>query len=237
MWDLNITSVLIDRQNNLLPDSVSSKLFKINLTPVELTVNVPSNVAVSVDGVLQPAGPAFVGVALGSHMLTVPQFVNVTQSSRLRFDHWSDGNPTMNRTVDVTNSTTMQADYVTQNLLTLIGVQGNQTVYNWYDSDTNATFSTDQYEPMSGGLSALGLRLSFQGWYENEQLLVTSPTGSISMDKPHMLTAVWQLDYSIAAAVVVPAILAAAVIIFILVKRRKRPITARRAKRIRKRSR
>jgi hypothetical protein len=237
VWDLNITSVLIDQQNNLVPDSVSSKLFKIDLTPVELNVNVPSNVPVSVDGVLQPPGPASVGVALGPHVLAVPQFVNVTQSTRLRFDHWSDGNPSVNRTVDVTNGTTLQADYVTQNLLTLIGVQSNQTVSNWYDSDTNATFSTDQYGPMSGGLNALGLRLSLQGWYENGQLLTSSTTGTISMDKPHVLTAIWQVDYSIPAVIVVVAILAAALLAFLVVRRRKRrPTSHRRTKRTRRRS-
>jgi len=237
IWDLNITSLLIDQQNNLVPDSVSSKLFKIDLTPVVLSVDVPSNVAVSVDGVLQPMGPASVGVALGSHVLTVPQLVNVTQFTRLRFDHWSDGNPSTNRTVDVTNSTTLQADYVTQNLLTLIGVQDNQTLSNWYDSDTNATFSTNQYEPMSGGLNALGLRLSFQGWYENGRLLTSSPTGSISMDNPHMLTAVWQVDYSTPAAIVVLTILVAALLAFLARRnKRGRPAPRRRIKRVRKRS-
>jgi len=237
IWDLNITSLLIDQQNNLVPDSVSSKLFKIDLTPVVLSVDVPSNVAVSDDGVLQPVGPASVGVALGSHVLTVPQLVNVTQFTRLRFDHWSDGNPSTNRTVDVTNSTTLQADYVTQNLLTLIGVQDNQTLSNWYDSDTNATFSTNQYEPMSGGLNALGLRLSFQGWYENGRLLTSSPTGSISMDNPHMLTAVWQVDYSTPAAIVVLTILVAALLAFLARRnKRGRPAPRRRIKRVRKRS-
>jgi len=238
MWDLNITSLLIDQQNNLVPDSVSSKLFKIDLTPVALSVDVPSNVAVSVDGVVQSMGPASVGVALGPHVLTVPQLVNVTPSARLRFEHWSDGNPSTNRTVDVTNSTTLQADYVTQNLLTLIGVQGNQTVSNWYDSDTNATFSTDQYEPMSGMLNVLGLKLSFQGWYENGQPLINSPTGSISMDKPHILTAVWQVDYSTLAAIVVLAIVVAALLAFLAVRRSKRgrPAPRRRTRRVRRRS-
>jgi len=32
-WNLNVTSLLIDPQNNVIPGSVSSKLFKIDLTP------------------------------------------------------------------------------------------------------------------------------------------------------------------------------------------------------------
>jgi hypothetical protein len=235
-WDLNVTSALFDRQNNLIPGSVSSKLFRINLTPVALNVNVPSNVIVSVDGLSQPAGPVSMGVALGQHNITVPQLVNVTQYTRLRFDHWSDGYPSTLRTIVVTNSTTLQADYVTQNLLTLIGVQGNAAVSNWYDADNNATFSTNQYQSIPGLLGAFSARFSLQGWYENGQLLTSSPTGTISMDKPHTLTAVWQVDYSIPAAITL-GIVAAVIIGFLLLRRKSRtPSIHSRSKRRRKRS-
>ncbi|HXZ90751.1 MAG TPA: hypothetical protein VEG61_06795 [Candidatus Dormibacteraeota bacterium] len=232
VWELNVTSVLIDHQGNLVAGSVSSRLFKINLTPVALNVDVPSNVAVSVDGVLQPAGPVSIGVALGGHNVTVPQLVNVSQSTRLRFDHWSDGYPSPLRSILVTNPTTLQADYLTQNLLTLIGGQGNATVSSWYDANKNATFSAAQSEPMSG---ALGVRLLFQGWYENGQLLTNSLAGTISMDKPHTLTALWRVDYSIPAAIML-GIIAVLIIAYLLVQRRNRTTTARRgSKRRRKR--
>ena len=225
-WGLNVTSLLVDRQNNLVPGSTSSKLLTIDLIPVVLNVNVPSSVAVVVDGVPQPAGSASVGVALGQHNITVPQFANVSRSTRLRFDHWSDGYQSPLRSIVVTDSTTLQADYVTQNLLTLIGVQGNGAIPSWYDSDKNATFSTNQYAPTSGVLGALGVRLLFQGWYENGQPLTNSPTGTISMNKPHTLTALWQLDYSIPAAIVT-GIFSVAIIIFLFVQRRNRTVTAR----------
>ncbi|HXZ90606.1 MAG TPA: hypothetical protein VEG61_06050 [Candidatus Dormibacteraeota bacterium] len=225
-WDLNVTSLLIDNQNNLIPSSVSSKLLKISLTSLALNVNVPSNVAISVDGVSQPVGSVSVGVRLGLHNVTVPEFVNVSQSTRLRFDHWADGNPSTFRTIVVTNSTTLQADYVTQNLLTLIGVQGDTTLSNWYDASKNATYSINEYSSIPGGPSALGLRFSLQGWYENGQLLTNSPTGTISMNKPHTLTAVWHVDYSIPLGVML-GIVAAVVIAFLLLQRRKRIPTAR----------
>ena len=225
-WELNVTSVLIDNQNAIVVGSVSSRLFKVSLTPYALNVNVPSNVAVSVDGLLQPTGTVSVGVPLGRHNVTLPRFVNVTQSTRLRFDHWSDGYPSPLRTVVVTNSMTLQADYVTQNLLTLIGVQGNASLSTWYDTNTNAPYSTNQYEPISGGLGEFGLRLSFQGWYENGQLLTNSRTGTISMNKPHTLTALWQLDYSIPAAIML-GIVAVVIIAYLLIQRRNRTPTAR----------
>jgi len=236
-WDLNVTAVLKDPQGNLIPGSMSSRSFNIDLTPVALNIDVPSNVTVSVDGVSQPPGSVSIGVALGRHTITVPQLVNVSQSTRLRFDHWSDGNTLTVRTFVVTNPATLQAIYVTQNLLTLIGVPGNATIYIWYDADSNATFSTIQSEQISGLLGALGARSSFQGWYENGQLVTNSPSGTISMDKPHTLTAQWQMDYSIPAAIILGIIIVVIIIAFLLLQRRKRTRTSRSgSKRRRKRS-
>ncbi|HXZ89941.1 MAG TPA: hypothetical protein VEG61_02665, partial [Candidatus Dormibacteraeota bacterium] len=89
-----------------------------------------------------------------------------------------------------------------------------------------ATFSTNRYEPIPGLLGALGVRGSFQGWYENGHLLANSPTGTISMNKPHTLTALWQMDYSIPAAIVLGTIVAA-VVAFLLIQRMTRNTTNR----------
>jgi hypothetical protein len=234
-WDLNITSALIDLQNNLVPDSASSRLFEIGLTPVSLSVIVPSSVIVSVDGLQQPPGPATVGVALGQHIVTLPTLVQMGPSTRLRFDRWSDGYPTAFRSIIVTNTTSLQGIYVTENLLTLVDGGQNATGSGWYGAATNATFSANQYQPMAGPLGAIGGRLSFQGWYENGQLLTNSPTGTVRMDKPHTLTAVWQVDYSTPGTVILGAIVAILVILLILHRRNKTP-PRRRAKRRRRHS-
>ena len=232
IWDLNVTSALLDTQGNLVAGSASSGLFKVTLTPLVLTVDVPSGVAASIDGVQQAPGPASVGVAMGQNNITVPQLVQLNESSRLSFHGWSDGYPTAARNIVVTNTTTLQAIYATQNLLTLVGLPGNSTG-GWYDANTTATFSANQYQPMSGPLATLGARLSFEGWYENGQLLTNSPTGTISMDKPHTLTAVWQVDYTIPAAAI-GIIIAAVVVVIFLILRRKKPATSRRRKRSRR---
>ena len=70
MWYLNMTSVLLDGKGNLVPHSMSSTIFSMNLTPVTLNVVVPGSVAVSVDGVEQAPGPSAVGVALGQHNIS-----------------------------------------------------------------------------------------------------------------------------------------------------------------------
>jgi len=225
-WILNVTSVLVDSQNRLVAGSVSSRLYKINLAPVALTIDVPSGVSVAVDGATQPPGSVSLGVSLGPHNLTLPQVVNMSQSTRLRFDHWADGSQSPFRQITVTSDTLLRADYTTQNMLTLVDVQGNGTVLNWYDANSNATFSTTQYQKMSGVVAEFVPRLVLQGWYENGQLITTSPTGTIPMDKPHTLTAVWRTDVSEQWEVAL-GILTIAIITILLMSRRNRKVPDR----------
>jgi len=201
-WALNITTALFDSNNTLVPKSVSSVPFEIELTPVTLTVTVPAAVAVSVDGVQQQPGPAEVGVALGEHNITVPEIAQVDATTRLRFDHWADGLTDTNRTVLVSSATNFEVVYVTQNLLTLTGPQPISTGAGWYDADATATFSVETIEQMSGLLGMLGGKLKFQGWYENGELLTDLTTGTIFMNRPHTLTAVWQEDYSVPVVII-----------------------------------
>ena len=219
-WLLNITSAILDGQGNLVSGSVSSTLFSVDLTPVTLTVVVPGAVVVSVDGVQHLPGPVEVGVALGGNNITVPALVQVGPSTRLRFDHWSDGSLGTIHTVIVTGNVSVDAVYVTQNLLTIVGTGENATGAAWYDADTVATFSANQYEPITGVLGAMGARLAFQGWYENGQLITNSPNGTVSMDKPHTLTGVWQVDFTVPGGIVLGTV-AAIAIAYLIVRRRK----------------
>jgi len=220
-WNLNATSLLKNSQGQLIASSVSSKSFMIDLVPIALNIEVPSGAVVSVDGVPQPPGSLSIGVTLGQHNITVPQLLNVSSSTRLRFDHWSNGSSSTFLAILIANSTTLQAYYVTQNLLTLIDARGSGVVSTWYDSDNNATFSTTQFAPATGPLSMLGARLAFQGWYENGQLLTDSPNGTISMDRPHMLNAIWQIDYTIPATITCGMIVVG-LVAFLLLRRKKR---------------
>lgn len=232
-WYLNITSALLDGQANVIPHSTSSTIFSIDLAPVTLNVVVPGSVAVSVDGVEQAPGPAAVDVALGQHNITVPALVQVDPRTRLRFDHWSDGSVETIHTVIVTGNVSVEAVYVTQNLLTIVGAGENATGAGWYDADTVATFSVNQYEPVTGLLGAMGARLTFQGWYENGQLITNSPNGTISMDKPHTLTGVWQADYTVPGGIMFGTVVAI-VIAYLVVRRRKTKPARRRRPRTRR---
>jgi len=240
-WLLNITSAILDGQGNLVSGSASSTLFSVDLTPVTLTVVAPGAVVVSVDGIQQLPGPVEVGVALGGNNITVPALVQVGPSTRFRFDHWSDGSLGTIHTIIVTGNESVEAVYVTQNLLTIVGAGENATGAGWYDADTVAAFSANQYAPITGVLGAMGVRSAFQGWYENGQLITNSPDGTISMDKPHTLTGVWQIDFTVPGGIILGTV-AAIAIAYLIVRRRKtkparrlRPRT-RRHKRSRRRT-
>ncbi len=234
IWNLNITAVLLDSNNQLIPKSVSTILFAIQLVPATLRVTVPAAVSVTVDGVKQPPGPAQVGVALGEHNMTVPSLAQVDPTTRVRFDHWADGPTDTSRRVFITNDTNIEAVYVTQYLLTITGPQLTSMGAGWYDEGTTATFSVPSVEPMSEPLGFLGGKLKFQGWYENGKLLTDQTTGTITMNKPHTIAAVWQTDYSLPAAILVGIIIILA-FAYLTARRRRtakrtRPRTRRRPK-------
>jgi hypothetical protein len=234
-WNLNITAALFDANSTRVPKSTSSILFGIELTPARLKVTVPSAVAVSVDGVQQPPGPAEVGVAVGQHNITLPSLVQVDPTTRLRFAHWADGLTETNRTVVITSDTNLEAVYVTQNLLTITGPELTSVGAGWYDETATATFSIAPMVPMNGLLGILGGKLSFQGWYENGKFLTGSTIGTISMNQPHMITAVWQADYSLPAAILAGIVIILA-FAYLMVRRRTAKGTRRRPYRRRKRT-
>ncbi len=232
-WDLNITAALYDRNRGLIANSVSTTLFKIHLTPAAFKLIVPSAVNVTIDGVQQPPGSAQVGVALGRHNVTAPVLVQVDPLTRLRFDHWSDGLTEPNRTVVVNGDMSLEAVYVTQNLLTITGPQAASIGAGWYDQSETATFSVAALEPMAGILGMLGGKLRFQGWYENGGLITSETTGTIPMNQPHMIAAVWQADYT-QPIVIFLAIAIILAFIYLIARRRTTNRTRRPSRRSRK---
>ena len=227
-WKLNATATLVDSNNTLIPDSATSSLFTVTLTPVILQINAPSVVPITVNGMQEAPGPASVGVALGDNNVSAPAFVQMNATMRLRFDHWSDGYGQANRTVTVTGNATYEADYVTQYRLTITGAEENITGPGWFDSGTNASFSIYPYETVSSILGALGAKQTFQGFYENDQLLTSQSSGTIIMDAPHTLNVVWQIDYTTPAIILIGIILVISLGALVLRRRTTRRASTRR---------
>ena len=195
-----LSVAVLDEKGNGIPDSLSNVPFQIDITPAPLLfVKVPSTVAVSVDGASMPPGPIDgAPLTVGQHALSVPNIVAVNNDTRLKFDRWSDGLTSPNRTALAESDIGLEAAYVTQHPLILDSSIGTISGGGWYDSNASATVSvTPTYLPMDGPLGMFGSRIAFQGWYENGNMITSSPTDTISMNQAHMLTASWQPDYTI----------------------------------------
>jgi hypothetical protein len=233
-WKLEMTAAFYDSNGNLVPNSTSSSLFQINLTPIWLQFVIPSVVPLTVDGVQQPAGTSLVAVPLGDNTLSAPQYVQVNSTTRLRFDHWADGSNQANRTVSVQGNETYEADYVTQYLLTITGTEQNVTGPGWFDIGSNASFSIYPYQTLSGALGAIGVKQTFQGFYENGQLVTNQPSGTIVMDGPHTLNAIWQVDYTTPAIIIV-GIVIVLVLVWLVAKKRTTAIAPKTKRKPRKR--
>jgi hypothetical protein len=200
-WNLNMTAALYDANNTLVHGSVSSVPFRIALSPMTLEVLVPAGAVVWVDGVKQQAGPVQLPIGAGTHNVTVPEIVQVDEGTRLRFDHWKDGPTQPNRIITVNLSESIEAVYVSQYLLTITGQTPSTQGGGWYDQGYVATYSTADTEQMSSLLGLLGGKLTFQGWYENNNLLSDSSIDNIIMNNPHTLTLVTQADYTMPIAI------------------------------------
>ena len=210
LWNLAIVAVLTNSSLGMFYDSESDYTFTIAVN-IELTLQItaPDPVTVTVDGMNRSQGAVTLKLITGPHNVTVPETVQLNNDTRLKFEGWSDGWVTANRTVLLNHYVDLQAIYVTQYPL---GIESSAPVSgsDWYDRGTNATFSVNSTtQPMDGVLGLLGGRLEFQGWYDHDQLITTSTTDSIEMNAPHFIQARWYPNYTIPAALIISMLLLA----------------------------
>ena len=208
LWDLALVAILANSSLGILDDSESDYSFTINVSvALTLQITVPNPVTITVDGINQTQGSISLTLVTGTHNVTVPEIVQVNNDTRLKFEAWSDGMTSTNRTVLLNHYVSLEANYTRQYLLTIESptpVSGP----NWYDQGTNATFSVNStVQPMGGLLGLLGGRLEFQGWYDHDQLITTTGTGTIQMDASHSIQARWYDNYSIPAGLVISALI------------------------------
>jgi len=180
---------------------------------VTLTLDLPKQVVVNVDRKYVQSGYSQVSLSPGLHTIMLPQVVATNAKSRLRFDHWSDGVMSPNRTIILNSDTTLRATYVTQYLLTIdsvvpLGGSG------WYDQASTASFTAPISTPIYSNLGILGGQRVFTGWYDDGTYLTNSPTSTMVMNRPHSLQARWHEDYVVPIGI---AILLMSVIAVVLV--------------------
>jgi uncharacterized repeat protein (TIGR02543 family) len=176
-----------------------------------LTISVPSHVSVTLDGVQQAAGSTNIQLNPGPHVISTPPIVQLDSTSRLRFNGWSDGSNETTRTFDLESDTQISANYVTQYYVS--ASSDSTLISGWYDSGATIQLSVDQ----SQALNSYRVLLSgFNGWYNGDQLVSSSPSTTITVTGSLNLSAKWNiLPY-------VPPIVAVAAIVGLVLFLRRR---------------
>jgi len=217
-WNLEIRAIMLDSANNEIANSTSKMPFTIMLAPLSLTVVAPAQANVTVDGQSQPQSPVTLAVVAGQHNVTVSDFADFGNGTRLRFDHWTDGFQAPNRTILVGFDVVYEAIYVPQQRLVIIGgVNASRT--EWYDNGAIARIVVPPTAPMNGLLGLLGGKLHFQGWYEDGILVSELPNDTITMKRPHTLTVQWQADLTTPIEILAPIVILGIAFAYFAIKR------------------
>jgi hypothetical protein len=146
-----------------------------------------------------------------SHTVTVPKSIPIVKDIIGTFVKWSDGNNANSRNVNLTNnSIELYALYKTEYYLEVNPDPTNKSLFggditggsDWYAANSEAHFWAD---PLPGLLN------TFDRWGDDFSEDTTS--GSIIMDGPKTITAIWKVDWAAVGAVI--AVFAVAVSIFI----------------------
>jgi hypothetical protein len=195
LWTLALVAAVLDEAHNPISNSFSDYSFTINVhTALTLEVNVPIHVPVSVDGV-NGSGSVRLLLVAGNHSLSVPEFVQIDNVTRLRFSSWSDGSNDANRSVELNHDITLTANYITQyrlQVITPVTVSGA----GWYDQDSSVTLSVQSTSaPIGGLLGVLGGNWMFQGWVEDRHTISNSTTLLVAMNSPRVVIVAWRSDY------------------------------------------
>jgi hypothetical protein len=232
VYDLKAVAVLETSSFNVLGESYSNQDFSMSARDrLSLSVQAEYPVVVTVDGVPQSPGPAFVTVYPGTHTISVPSTVDIDAGQRIRFDHWSDGSTSTTETVYLSDDASYSTFYVRQYKLTLVSSEGIATGDEWTDERSLAKFSVPSAVPMTGILGDLGLKFDFQGWYEGNTLVTSNSSGTIFMDTSHTLTANWTPNYIIPIVILSVVVIAAVGLTYYVTRQRSASPKRRRMRR------
>jgi hypothetical protein len=169
-----------------------------------LTLQVPSTVHVIVNGTDRGQGPVQLFLPPASYEVSVPETVQIDNSTRLAFSNWSDGSFISNHTVNLGSNLTIRAEYHRQYLVTINPGLDMPNTSLWEDEGWPVDFSVpDVRVPMDGLLGVLGGKWMFDGWFENGSLVTSLRAGVIVVGAPHALNAHWQPDIIMPVAMLV----------------------------------
>jgi hypothetical protein len=142
--------------------------------------------------------PAGASATIGSVPMTIPG----AQGTQYVFQGWTiDAVPASGNALSITMDTphSVVAQYKTQYLLTISSEYGTTQGTGWYGAGSSATFSVTPRVDTSFGVSQI-----FNRWTGDFQS--TEPTGTIKMDAPASIVAVWSTDSTVLYATIAVAI-------------------------------
>ena len=179
----------------------------ISPTPINITINKATR---SYDPIqyhlVNDSRTVEIPLPSGYHTIGVSHVVNIVPNKiRAVFWRWTDGQGSYNRTADVPSNTIVDlfALYKTQYYLSvrsaLTGT--NTTGSGWYDAGSQAPFAVNQ-----GLQTNFFLLQSFDHWNWDARpgtpTMTTVTAGSLTMDGPTKITALWKFDYTYLAIII-----------------------------------
>jgi len=178
-------------------------------------------VATDPPNVTQVSGGGWYNAGDSAQTSQAPQNITGTTGVRYVFENWSiDGTPQTGNQAAVTmdGPHTAVAKYTTQYLLTVNspGGLGNPKGGGFYDAGSTAQFSVTS--PV--GYLIQQVFVQWQGDYAG-----TSPQGSLTMNGPHVVNAVWSTSYLPLIATIIVAVAIVGGLLFWRSRRRPPPET------------
>jgi hypothetical protein len=156
------------------------------------------DVSASPQGIVSVTGagwyPSDASVTVGSVPLTIPG----AEGTQYVFQGWTiDAVPASGNTLSITMDKphSVVAQYKTQYLLTVSSEYGTTRGAGWYDAGSTATFSVTPRVDTSYGVSQV-----FDRW--TGALESTQSTGTITMNSPSTVVAVWRTDSTVQYATI-----------------------------------
>jgi len=137
------------------------------------------------------------------YTVSVPEIVELQNSTRLVFNGWSDGLNSTQRTVLLDGDVSLAAAYRTQYLVQVTSPLSQYALRDWYDANSNVTLKVAGSVPAAWPFSLIGVNYVFKGW----RGAAASPSTEINLtvNEPKALEADFALDLT---PIVVPLILA-----------------------------
>jgi len=165
--------------------NVESKKYSVSVSTI------PGGLPVVVDGVEYRGSMVFRWDEESYHTLFVQKALPAGENSRYVFKRWSDGDTSNSKTIVVTGSTSYQAVFELEHMVSVQTDYGDVTGVGWYSEGTQARVA------LKATIIQLdeNTRVVFAGW--TGDVKSTDSEVWIKVDKPYSLKAQWTKQYKV----------------------------------------